>query len=251
MTWLDRTSTNTNQLQQKLTQSSQTGTVIDICHQSHNASDTYPTMQHFVTEMCTHVHISVTICCIVGCRTIALWDSCNRSTAHTLYGYSCLSPGIIKVTRYDRRWGGSRDIFMMTSSNGNIFRVTGHLCGEVTGEFPTPRPVTHSFDLFFDLRLYKQLSKQSWGWWFETSSRPLWRHCNVFGKFPCLMPQQKKLFICKLCSGKSTWTKWFFSNYDYKDTTCFIFSLDWHQPNGRGYELSDRSQSYIETAIGM
>ena len=23
--------------------------------------------------------------------------------------------------------------FMMTSSNGNIFRVTGHLCGEFTG----------------------------------------------------------------------------------------------------------------------
>ena len=26
--------------------------------------------------------------------------------------------------------------------------------------------------------LNKQLSKQSWGWWFETSSRPLWRHSN-------------------------------------------------------------------------
>ena len=24
----------------------------------------------------------------------------------------------------------------------------------------------------------KPLSKQSWGWWFETLSRPLWRHCN-------------------------------------------------------------------------
>ena len=37
----------------------------------------------------------------------------------------------------------------MTSSNGNIFRVSGHLCGE----FPTQRPVTRSFDVFFDLRL--------------------------------------------------------------------------------------------------
>ena len=26
--------------------------------------------------------------------------------------------------------------------------------------------------------LNKQLSKQSWGWWFETPSRSLWRHCN-------------------------------------------------------------------------
>ena len=48
----------------------------------------------------------------------------------------------------------------------------------VTGEFPTPRPVTRSFDVFFGLRLNKRLSKQSWGWWFETTSRSLWRHCN-------------------------------------------------------------------------
>ena len=69
---------------------------------------------------------------------------------------------------------------MMTSSNGNIFRVTGPLCGEFTGpgEFPAQRPVTRSFDVFFDLRLNKQLSKQSWGWWFETASCSLWRHCN-------------------------------------------------------------------------
>ena len=49
----------------------------------------------------------------------------------------------------------------------------------VTGEFPTQRPVTRSFDVFFGLRLNKRLSKQSWGWWFETPSRPLWRHCNA------------------------------------------------------------------------
>ena len=37
---------------------------------------------------------------------------------------------------------------MMTSSNGNIFRVTGHLCGEFTGPrwIPTQRPMTRSFD---------------------------------------------------------------------------------------------------------
>ena len=70
---------------------------------------------------------------------------------------------------------------MMTSSNGNIFRVTGPLCGEFTGpgEFPTQRPVTRSFDVFFDLRLNKRLSKQPWGWWFETPSWSLRRQCNV------------------------------------------------------------------------
>ena len=38
----------------------------------------------------------------------------------------------------------------------------------VPGDFPAQRPVTQSFDVFFDLRLNKWLSKQSWGWWFET-----------------------------------------------------------------------------------
>ena len=33
---------------------------------------------------------------------------------------------------------------MMTSANGNIFRVTGPLCGEFTGQFPAKRPVTRS-----------------------------------------------------------------------------------------------------------
>ena len=70
---------------------------------------------------------------------------------------------------------------MMMSSNWNIFRVTGPLCGEFTdpGEFPTQRPVTRSFDVYFDLRLNKRLCKQSWGWWFQTLLCPLWRHSNV------------------------------------------------------------------------
>ena len=49
----------------------------------------------------------------------------------------------------------------------------------VTGAFPTQRPETRSFGVFFDLRLNKRLSKQSRGWWFETPSRSLWRHCNA------------------------------------------------------------------------
>ena len=120
---------------------------------------------------------------------------------------------------------------MMTSSNGNIFHVTGPLCGEFTGllfylrlnkwvskpsrrrwlETPSRSLWCHCDDstpshqlppsifanasrrripltkannaelwfLFFDLRLNERFSKQSWGWWFETPSRPLWRHCNV------------------------------------------------------------------------
>ena len=49
----------------------------------------------------------------------------------------------------------------------------------VNNEFPAPRSVTQSFDVFFDLLLNKRLSKQSWGCWFESPSCPWWRHCNV------------------------------------------------------------------------
>ena len=55
-----------------------------------------------------------------------------------------------------RNWLGynyTKQHHMMTSSNGNIFRVTGPLCGEFTGpgEFPAQRPVTQSFDVFFQM----------------------------------------------------------------------------------------------------
>ena len=48
----------------------------------------------------------------------------------------------------------------------------------VTGEFPAQRPMTRSFDVLFDLRLNKRLSKQAKRRWFYTPSRSLWRHCN-------------------------------------------------------------------------
>ena len=70
---------------------------------------------------------------------------------------------------------------MLTSSNWNIYRVTGHLCEQFTGHrwlSCTQMSVTRCFDVLFDLRLYKRLNKQSWGWWFQMLSRPLWRHSN-------------------------------------------------------------------------
>ena len=75
-------------------------------------------------------------------------------------------------------------IFMMTSSNGNIFRVTDHLCGEFTGPrwIPIQWPVTWSFYVFFGLRLNKRWSKQSWIRSLEKLSRPLWRHRNVLSQ---------------------------------------------------------------------
>ena len=71
----------------------------------------------------------------------------------------------------------------------------------VPGEFPAQRPVTRSFDVFFDLRLNKRFSKQLGGWWFETLSRPLWRHRNVLA--------WKWLYFYSnfidMCSSESNW----------------------------------------------
>ena len=87
----------------------------------------------------------------------------------------------------------AKTCFMITSSKGSIFRVTGLCAGNspVTGEFPALRPVTRSFDVLFDMRLDKRLSKQSCGWWFETPSRPLWRHSN--GSTPIPRPYGQSL----------------------------------------------------------
>ena len=71
----------------------------------------------------------------------------------------------------------------------------------VPGEFPTQRSVTRSFDVFFDLRPNKRLSKQWWGWWFETPSRPLWRHRHVIGTHWTHQPRDcllnRYLFRCR------------------------------------------------------
>ena len=69
---------------------------------------------------------------------------------------------------------------------------------QVTGEFPTQKPQTRSFDVFFDLRLNKRWSKQSWGWWFETPSRSLWHYCNVRNQSIC------RWFKKPLCSRDVT-----------------------------------------------
>ena len=71
------------------------------------------------------------------------------------------------------------------------------------GEFPAQRPVTRSVSVFFDQRLNKRLSKQSWGWWFETLSRPLWRHCNDIAslKIRCA---QNVIFLILKCYLRST-----------------------------------------------
>ena len=94
------------------------------------------------------------------------------SFAVTLAGYCHLSHEFLpNVYRWQPWWRHQMETFsaLLAICVGN---------SPVPGEFPTQRPVTRGFDVFFDMRLNKRMSKQSWGWWFETLSRPLWRHCN-------------------------------------------------------------------------
>ena len=82
----------------------------------------------------------------------------------------------------------------------------------VPGEFPAQRPVARSFNVFFDLRLNKRLSKQSWGWWFETQSRPLCRHC--YGcNFLSFAPSSKEYNMFSI-----VWSWWMF-------TVIFVFHI--------------------------
>ena len=97
-------------------------------------------------------------------------DVCIIITDHL-----CLLNTCIITTKHNKTlswWRHQMETFsaLLTLCAGN---------SPVSGEFPSQRPVTRSFDVFFDLRLYKRLSKHSWGWWFETLSSSLWRHRNV------------------------------------------------------------------------
>ena len=76
--------------------------------------------------------------------------------------------------------GQQSTLVMITSSMETVSALLALCAGKlpVIGELPSQRPVMRSFDVFFDLRLNKRLSKQSWGWWFGTPSCSLWRHCN-------------------------------------------------------------------------
>ena len=74
----------------------------------------------------------------------------------------------------------------------------------VSGEFPSQRSVMRSFDVFLGLRLNNWLSKQSWGWWFETPSCSLWRHCNDLSiavsfciVHPCIINLQGPILLAR------------------------------------------------------
>ena len=143
----------------------------------------------------------------------------------------------------------------MTLSNGNIFLLTGPLCGEFTGpgEFPTQRPVTRSFDVFFDLRLNKPLIKQPRGWWFETLSWSLWCHCNVMSYYCWHIPCDISPLLGHIEVMLHTWSKikktseHFKTNIQGKNSYCPIGAMD--RKRTQGPVLLQRPDAVIDPRL--
>ena len=146
-----------------------------------------PSPHYNVTVMCTicvnddESKIAVAYLWFMdSCHKVALWDIvpalCDEVPQYYRQGWPaclrhmwdrlCATQSVVSWWRHQ-----------MEAFSALLAICAGNSPG--TGEFPTQRPVTRSFDVFVDLRLNKRLSKPWWGWWFETLSRPLWRHRNV------------------------------------------------------------------------
>ena len=96
---------------------------------------------------------------MLSCR--AVQGDCGMVYRLTKYVESQLRVAPYAVENSDprgMRWWQLTE-YMMTSSNGNIFRVTGHWCEECTGHRWIPRTMKRSVDVFFHLRLNRRLSK--------------------------------------------------------------------------------------------
>ena len=105
------------------------------------------------------------LCCVASCRWLVL-------TYHV-----CQMPCLVTDVAW---WRHQMETFsaLLAICAGN-----SPVTGEFPGEYPTQRPVTQSFDVFFDLSLNKWFSKQWWGWWFEMPLHSLWCHCNGFSEW--------------------------------------------------------------------
>ena len=63
-------------------------------------------------------------------------------------------------------------VIMMTSSNGNIFRVTGHLCGKFLGHRWIPRTKASDAELWVFCMICTWIN----GWVNNRETGDLWRH---------------------------------------------------------------------------
>ena len=107
----------------------------------------------------------------------------QQETQHSMFCVMCVPMS----ARRGKFWQGAefmlhnpREHHQMETFSALLALLAGNLL--VTGEFPSQRPVTQSFDVFFDLCLNKWLCKQWRLQWFEMPLHSLWHHCNAVGR---------------------------------------------------------------------
>ena len=122
----------------------------------------------------------------VCCAILFMWLLCRSRKRVSIVVVDSLVP-ILQPLRWRRLGGASQrcPALWFTSAwrrhQMETFSALLAICAgnsPVTGEFPPQRPMTRSFDVSFDPRMNKRLSKQSWGQWFEKPLRSISRHCN-------------------------------------------------------------------------
>ena len=139
---------------------------------------------------------------------------------------------ILEVWRYFQQTAEYHHLFQWWYVSGHILWITSWwrhqmetvsallaICAgnsPVPGEVPAQRPVTRGFDVFYDLRPDKQLSKQSWGWWFETPSHSLWRHRNGSGALLWNCSQQNTFDNKSTISMQNSFHDFFIERWDSK-----------------------------------
>ena len=146
--------------------------------------------------------------------------------------------------------------FMMTSSNQNSIRITDPLscvCGEFTDLDHQWIPLTnwwsanspHRHDKGPVMRpVNKRLSKQSWGWIFETPSHPLWRHCNVSG-FSVTYGGSKVTGTIYFCNWGTPVNKRISHICIYRGAPIWLSQLGPHINTWRGHVYWDSHAQYI------
>ena len=163
----------------------------------------------------------------------------NNDVCFWLNKHQCNPGQLINSQHSQLRWLSSH--IMMTSSNGNIFRVTGPLCGEFTspGEFPTQRSVTRSFDVLFDLCLNN-------GWVNNRQAGDLRRHrahYDVIVIYLCLVIQICHISSClfyltHLPLDKMAAISQTIFSYAFLWIKSFVFWLKFHWSLFLGFELT-------------
>ena len=151
---------------------------INLLHESHNALVPYPTMHHFVTEICTCVHISVTKWSVVGHLSNALWDLWDGSIFgghfHSLVYKSEVSSVDLSNGKPSWIWQFMQRHFLLFNYKGHFLSSNSVAKGLFWGcahpykkifNVPLPGARSYSMRKFLKVKFYKSI------WWLSHFKR--------------------------------------------------------------------------------